>query len=330
MGAWFRRNRGRLILILIVFNVTISLGKRAIDQTYLYPGPLQMTRSIVIPPDGTRGAARILKTDGAIDYALIFRAAVWLTRQQGPVHAGEFVIRAHSSLRDILQILRFGAVVQHQVTIPEGLTGSQIAKLLNAAPAATGTVADPAEGSVLPQTYDYIYATPRADILHRAGAAMAGSLAAAWASRAPGLIIATPAQALTLAAIVQEETPLPAELPLIAAVYENRLRQGMKLQADPTVIFAASHGALASGGMITRTALATASPYNTYLYPGLPPGPICAPGLAALNAVLHPAATDDLYFVATGTGGHVFAATYQQHLQNVARYRAAQQKQPAD
>ncbi len=135
-------------------------------------------------------------------------------------------------------------------------------------------------------------------------------------------MLTSPDEAVTLASIVQEETPVKAELPEIAAVYENRLGRGMKLQADPTVIFAASGGAAAGGLPIFRADLANASPYNTYMVTGLPPGPICAPGLAAILAVLHPAASDDLFFVATGTGGHVFSKDYRQHLANVAAYRA--------
>jgi UPF0755 protein len=184
-----------------------------------------------------------------------------------------------------------------------------------------GVVAAPAEGAVLPQTYNYVYGARRAGILARAEAAAAKALQAAWRGR-DGAVDLTPEQALILASIVQEETPVAAELPEVASVYENRLAQGMKLQADPTVIYAASGGAVASGMAITRADLARDSAYNTYVAAGLPPGPICSPGLAALQAVLHPARSNNLYFVATGTGGHVFSRTYKQHLANVAAYRA--------
>jgi UPF0755 protein len=211
--------------------------------------------------------------------------------------------------------------VQHRVTIPEGLTAIQIARILNAAASASGRAAPPPEGSILPQTYDYVLNTPRPKILTRAAAALQAALAPAWAARDPNIPLASPEQAVILASIVQEETPLPAELPRIAAVYENRLKLGMRLQADPTVIYAASSGATASGLAITRADLQNPSPYNTYASPGLPPGPICAPGLAALTAVLHPVQTKNLYFVATGLGGHVFADTYPQQLRNIAAYR---------
>ncbi len=309
-------------MLLAALLMVVSLGRGAVHETYTAPADFADAKTVVIPAGGTAEAADALAQAGVIQYPLLFRAAAWLTHKQGHIHAGEFLIPAHASLQQVLNILRFGAVVQHQVTIPEGLTAMQIAKILNAAPAASGTVAPSPEGAVLPQTYDYTLNTPRAVILHRAERAETAALADAWTQRDRAVPL-TQHEALVLASIVQEETPLAAELPKVAAVYENRLAKGMKLQADPTVIYAASDGAVASGVAITRSDLENPSPYNTYLHEGLPPGPICAPGLAALNAVLHPAVSDDLYFVATGTGGHVFSKNYKQQLANVAAYRAA-------
>lgn len=314
--------RGRLLLIFFALVLCLNLGKMAINETYISPGPLATTRIIVIPPEGTAAAAKILHQNHAITYPLAFRIATWLTRKQGPIRAGEYEIPARSSLAEILNILRFAAPVEHHVTIPEGLTAFQIAKILNAAPATTGRIALRAEGSILPQTYDYTLGTPVEKIAARAALALQTALAAAWPNRDPTIPLTTPTQAITLASIVQEETPLPAEFPKIAAVYENRLAQNMRLQADPTVIYAASYGVAASGLPITRANLASPSPYNTYAHPGLPPGPICAPGIAAILAVLHPSPSHDLYFVATGTGGHIFAQTYAQQLTNIAAYRS--------
>ena len=152
---------------------------------------------------------------------------------------------------------------------------------------------------------------------------MRQALQTAWAARDPSIPLTSPQQALTLASIVQQETPLAAELPEIAAVYENRLARGMRLAADPTVIFAATGGRVSGGQPITRSDLATPSPYNTYMYAGLPPGPICAPGIAAIEAVLHPAQSQALFFVATGAGGHVFADNFQEQQQHIKQYRAA-------
>ncbi|MCW8307580.1 endolytic transglycosylase MltG [Acidiphilium sp. PA] len=316
-------SRGRLILVLMALVVAANIGNQAVRQSYYAPGALAVTRDVVVPPGSTVAVARTLKRAGVIRYPLIFELAAWITRRQGPLRAGEFEFVAHGSLRRILHTLRSGAVVQHKATIPEGLTAIQIAAIINALPEARGHVAPPPEGSVLPQTYDYVYGATRQSILRRMQHAMTRALAAAWAARAPDLPVQTPQQAVTLASIVQLETPVAAELPKIAGVYENRLAQGMKLQADPTVIFAVTKGqATALPHRVTDHDLATPSAYNTYLHHGLPPGPIASPGIAAIDAVLHPAATQDLFFVATGTGGHVFARTFGEQLANIARVRA--------
>jgi UPF0755 protein len=316
-----RALRGRIVLLLVTLLVTLRLGEMAVRQSYFGPGPLRVSVDIVIPPGETASTSTVLRRAGVIAHRLPFRIAAWETRKQGPIHAGEFLIPARSSLAEILAILRHGAPVQHQVTIPEGLTGTQIAAILNAAADASGHVSPPPDGAVLPQTYDYTLGTRRAAILQRAEAALNHSLSAAWAERDLSVPLDSPQDALILASIVQQESPLPAELPEIAAVYENRLAMGMKLQADPTVIYAASNGANSGGVAIRRGDLANPSPYNTYVHGGLPPGPICAPGLAAINAVLHPAPSAALFFVATGTGGHVFAENFQEQLRNIAAYR---------
>jgi UPF0755 protein len=313
--------RGRVVLLLVVLLMAVRLVNMAVHETYDGPGPLGVTRDLVVPAGGTARAAAALERAGAWRQPFVFRLAAWMTRGDGPVRAGEFVIPAHASLARILDILRHGAPIQHQVTIPEGLTGVQIAKILNAAPDAAGVVAAPADGAVLPQTYDFTLGTKRAAILARAEAAMGQAVSAVWAKREAGIPLGSPREAVILASIVQEESPIGAELPEIAAVYENRLARGMKLQADPTVIYAASGGQVAGGVPISRAELAADSPYNTYVVAGLPPGPICAPGMAALNAVLHPADSDALYFVATGNGGHVFARDFAGQLRNIENYR---------
>jgi len=311
------------VLVLCVVVFTVNLAMMGAHELLQAPSDRGEALDVAVPAGTTAEVARALTAAGVIDDPLVFRAAVFFTRKQGPIRAGEYLFPARASLQQIMEILRFGAVVEHQVTIPEGLTGAQIAKILNAAPDAVGRVAPPPEGAVLPQTYAYTMGTKRAAILLRAEQAMDAAVASAWAGRDKTISLTSPDEAVTLASIVQEETPLPAELPKIAAVYENRLAAGMKLQADPTVIFAATGGATAEGLPIFRTDLSNASPYNTYVVQGLPPGPICSPGLAAIKAVLHPAASDDLFFVATGSGGHVFSKDFRQHLANVAAYRAA-------
>lgn len=320
---------GRLILVLWILVIVLSMTKMAVQESYDGPGALTVTKNVYVPPGGMAAVAKRLDQAGVIHHPLIFEIAAWLTRRQGPVRSGEFRFVAHGSLRRILHTLRFGKVVQHKATIPEGMTATQIAAIIDALPDATGHIAPPAEGSILPQTYDYTYATPRPAILARMRRAMRRTLAKAWQTRAPNLPIRTPSQALILASIVQLETPVAAELPKIAGVYENRLRKGMKLQADPTVIFAVTGGkATALSHRVDAADLAVQNPYNTYLHHGLPPGPIAAPGLAAIDAVLHPDPTKDLYFVATGKGGHVFARTFGEQLANIARYRAQSIRHP--
>jgi UPF0755 protein len=212
--------------------------------------------------------------------------------------------------------------VAHHITIADGLSAKQIAGVLNHAEASTGEVAPPDEGSVLPQTYDYEYGTSRTAILARARAAMKKELAVAWPARAPEVHLSSPEAALILASIVERETARASERPRVAAVFLNRLQTGMRLQADPTVAYTASGGSGVLDHKLTRSELERDDPYNTYRNLGLPPGPICSPSIASLQAVLHPLQSDDLYFVADGNGGHVFARTLEAHERNVAKWRA--------
>jgi len=287
------------------------------------PGPLPETRAIVVPRGGIDQLAAALHDAGLIDSPWRFRLAVWFGRSDGALHAAEFSFPAHASLRQVLVVLRTARPVQHRITIAEGLSAQQIAAAINHADAASGEVQPPAEGSVLPQTYDYEYGTPRTIILDRARAAMERELAADWGDRSPDVPLATPREALILASIVERETARADERPRIAAIYLNRLQAGMRLQADPTVVYAFSGGSGAMDHKLTRSELERDSPYNTYRNAGLPPGPICSPGSASLRAVLHPAHSDELYFVADGSGGHVFARTWEAHERNVAKWRAS-------
>ena len=296
-----------------------ALGAR---HVYTLPGPLAAARDVVVPRGGTLRVAEALHAAQVIDSPLAFRVAMLATERAGPIHAAELAFPAHASLREVLVILRTARPVEHRLTIPEGLTAKQITALLAHAEALTGSANVAAEGVVLPQTYSYEYGATRAQVLARAEAAQAQMLAAAWAGRASNLPLASPRDAMILASIVERETAKPEERPHIAAVFLNRLRLGMRLQADSTVVFAASEALGVLDHPLTRAELELDSPYNTYRVKGLPPGPICAPGPAALDAVLHPMASDDLYFVADGTGGHVFARTLVQHDANVKRWRS--------
>ncbi len=307
------------------FVIGFGVARQVMDR----PGPLPEAADIVVPRGSVTEVAQVLRDHHAIQSVRLFRVAVATTAHDGPLHAAELAFPAHASLRQVLTVLRSASPVEHMVTIPEGLTGQQIAAVLNGAAAATGTVRPPPEGSVLPQTYAYVYGASRSGILRRAEAAMRHALARAWANRAPDLPLSSPQQAVILASIVERETALPAERPHVAAVYLNRLRKGMRLQADPTVVYAASEGSGTLDHPLTRSELASDDPYNTYRHRGLPPGPICSPGIASIRAVLHPMDSDDLYFVADGKGGHVFARTLAEQERNVAAWRAHEAAQRA-
>ncbi|WP_424810446.1 endolytic transglycosylase MltG [Roseococcus sp. YIM B11640] len=289
-------------------------------DAYSRPGPLSSPATVVIPRGGTEAIAAALREKGVIGDPRIFAAAAWITRDQGPLRAGEFAFDAAVPMEEVLRILREGRMVQHRLTIPEGLTARQIAAILERADTLAGEVPAIQEGALLPETYTFTRGDTRASIVRRATAAMDQALAEAWASRAPDLPLATPREALILASIVEEETGVASERPLVAGVFVNRLRRGMMLQSDPTVAYGVSQG-VPLDRALTRADLDSSHPYNTYRIRGLPPGPISSPGRDALRAVTRPEATDYLYFVADGSGGHAFARTLDDHNRNVARWR---------
>lgn len=318
-----RRRRIALIGIglALVLGGGIAAGYAGLRQRLDRAGPLDRPLAVVVPHGDTATVGEALRAAGVIDSDRLFRVAAWLTRKRGALHAAELAFPAHASLRDVLVVLRTAKPVEHRLTIPEGLTALQIAALVGHAEAATGAVTPPPEGSVLPQTYSYEYGTQREVLLARAEAAMDRALAVAWAGRALGLPLANPEDAVILASIVERETALPEERPRVASVYLNRLRLGMRLDADPTVAYAASGDSGVLDHALTRLDLEQDGPFNTYRRTGLPPTPIDSPGMASILAVLHPAAGNDLYFVADGSGGHVFARTLQAQNRNVARSR---------
>jgi len=244
-----------------------------------------------------------------------------LSRGQGMLHAGELEFPAYVSLRQVLTILRTGHPVVHKLTVPEGLTAAQVALLLDRAPALDGETVLPGEGMFLPETYLFERGTSRSVIAERGRDAMDRALDRVWQGRKLDLPLASSAAALTLASIVERETGKADERPHVAAVFLNRLRRGMKLQSDPTVIYGASGGLGTLDHGLTRAELDREDPYNTYRIPGLPSGPISMPGLASLKAVTQPAESEDLFFVADGIGGHVFARTQEEHVKNVAHWR---------
>ncbi len=286
------------------------------------PGPAAAPTTVVIPHGAnSAGIAQLLKEAGVVERPWLFLLETHLGAKQG-LRAGEYGFPAHVSLASVIDMMHRGQVVIHRFTVAEGLTVYQVLAALRQAEGLSGKIEmPPDEGSLMPQTYFYSFGDSRDGLINRMTRAMNEAIDEMWPQRAAGLPLSNKIEALVLASIVERETAIPEERPHIAAVFLNRLKQHMKLQSDPTVIYAVSHGEGLLDHALSHDELATASPFNTYAVEGLPPGPICNPGRASLQAVLHPLASDDLYFVADGSGGHVFAKTLGEHNRNVARLR---------
>ncbi len=252
----------------------------------------------------------------------MFRLGARIQKVDSSLRAGEYAFPAAISAGDVVAMLSAGKTVVRRVTVPEGLTSAEVLALVAETPGLTGEVGTPpAEGTLLPETYHFSFGDTRADLIARMREAMTAELDTLWAARDAGLPLETPEEAVVLASIVEKETAVAAERRRVAAVFVNRLRKGMLLQSDPTTIYAVTGGAGPLDRPLTRKDLAIDSPYNTYVSPGLPPGPIANPGRASLAAALNPVDSNEYYFVADGTGGHAFARTLEEHERNVARWR---------
>ncbi len=316
----------RVIIGLAVVALIIASAFAWAVNAFNRPGPLTAETTVVIEQgDGLAAVAARLADAGVISDPLLFRLGVRLLGDARGLRAGEYAFGPGASMRSVVASLAAGRTLDRRLTIPEGLTSAAIVELINAAPALSGTLdAVPAEGSLLPETYHYSYGDSRGELVARMQEAMTRTVAELWPQRAAGLPLGTAQQAVILASIVEKETGLAAERPRVAAVFINRLKRGMPLQADPTIAYGLALEGAAPGRPLTRADLARRSPYNTYLQRGLPPGPIANPGRASLAAVLNPADTDELYFVADGSGGHAFARTLEEHNRNVAKWRRKQ------
>jgi UPF0755 protein len=261
--------------------------------------------------------------------ALIFRAGVMYNGKQAALKAGEYAIPSGATPRQIMDILIEGKSIVYKLTLAEGLTSAMILDLVRRHPSLSGEVTiAPSEGSLLPETYIFNRGMPRDDLILRMQDDHKRTLNELWAQRAPNLPFATQQEAVILASIVEKETGIAEERPRVAAVFVNRLRKGMKLQSDPTIIYGLTKGVPLGRG-IRKSELDKATPYNTYVIVGLPPTPIANPGKASLAAVLNPAQTEDLFFVADGTGGHVFAPTVAEHEKNVQKWRDIEKQRAA-
>jgi UPF0755 protein len=295
-------------------------GKQMLES----PGPLKEDKIVNIPARAGKGdIAEALQKEGVIDVnRWVFIGGVFALKAATELKPGEYEFRKNASLRDVIGTIVEGKVVQHAVTIPEGLTSEQIVTRLSDNDIFTGTVREmPREGTLLPETYKFPRGTTREQVIQRMQQSQKRVLAEIWERRNSDIPVKTPEQLVTLASIVEKETGKADERSRVAAVFVNRLRQKMKLQSDPTIIYGLAGGKGTLGRPIKRSEIMQPSPYNTYVVDGLPPGPIANPGRASLEATANPARTRDLFFVADGTGGHSFTETYDQHQKNVAKLR---------
>ena len=313
------------VLLAVVAGLALFIGKQRFED----PGPLQQDRVVNIPRgSGMRDIADVLSREGVIDQPWLFIGGVLVLKAREDLKAGEYEFKAHSSLRDVVATIVEGKVVAHQVSIPEGLTSEQIVGRLLQDTVLTGDIKEiPREGTLLPDTYNFARGVTREQMIQRMQQAQQHLVREIWDHRSPDVPIKTPEQLVVLASLVEKETGKPDERTRVAAVFVNRLKQKMKLQSDPTIIYGLVGGKGTLGRPIMKNEIVQPTPYNTYVIDGLPPGPIANPGRASLEAAANPARTRELYFVADGSGGHAFAETYEQHQKNVARLRSIESDQ---
>lgn len=283
------------------------------------PGPLQEAKTIMVPRgSSTKAIGTLLAREGVVNSELEFVIASKLSFAQNVLKAGEYTFTPAMSVQQVIQKLSGGDVIHRSLTIPEGLTVAQVRAIIEADQGLSGPPLNFAEGALLPETYSFQFGTKRADIMRQMAKAMTQAIDEAWETRDMSLPLKDKNDLLTLASIVEKETSLAEEMPIVAGVYINRLNKGMKLQADPTVIYGASD----YEGNLTKVHMREPHAYNTYVNFGLPPGPIANPGKLAIQASARPAKTDYLFFVADGKGGHLFAKTYKEHQANVRQFLA--------
>jgi len=318
----------RLFVLAIVLAV-LAVGAWYWEQwNFQQPGPSPSYKIVMVEPgDHVNTIAQHLADNGVIANGYLFRIGLRIRGLQAQLKAGEYGFPAHASMADVAGILISGKSIQHKLTAAEGLTSKMIFDIVKADPVLTGDPgAVPDEGTLLPETYLFTRGTSRSEIIARMKKAQAKVLDELWRARKADLPVKTKDDAIVLASIVEKETAIPEERRHIAAVFMNRLRLGMKLQSDPTIIYDITQGYPLGRG-IRESELMRASPHNTYVIAGLPPTPICNPGKDSIAAVLNPADSNDLYFVANGHGGHVFSVTVEQQNRNVSEWRRIEKLQ---
>src|SRR3981081_1412797 len=318
-----------LILVLMIGGGGAYIyGKQKIEA----PGPLPEDKIVNIPARaGMTDIADTLQREGVIDNnRWAFIGSVFALKARSELKPGEYLFQKNASLRDVIGTMVEGKVVQHAITVPEGLTSEQIVARLSENDIFSGSVKEiPREGTLLPETYKFPRGTSRDQVIVRMQQTQKRVLAEIWERRSPDIPIRTPEQLVTLASIVEKETGKADERSRVAAVFVNRLRQKIKLQSDPTIIYGLVGGEGTAGRPVQRSQIQQPSPYNTYVLEGPPPGPTVPPARVArppLDAAANPARTRDLWFGADGTGGHAFTETYDQHQKNVAKLRVIEKQ----
>lgn len=312
-----------LLSLSLVGALVLLAGVSFASRQLKAPGPLPADAVVYVAP-GSEVVQIIAQLEKAqvVDQPTLMKSALWAQRKWSKVKAGEYLFKAHASLSDVIDTLVSGKQVLHSVTLPEGLTSFQIVERLRASDVLAGEIKQvPPEGSILPETYKVSRGTSRSRLLRKMKRSQDALLDRVWRNRAKDLPLKSKYELLTLASIIEKETGRADERTRVAAVFYNRLNKRMKLQSDPTIVYGLVGGKGTLGRSILKSEIRKPTPYNTYVIPGLPPGPIANPGRAALEAAANPSRTNDLYFVANGTGGHAFAETYEGHKKNVARWR---------
>jgi UPF0755 protein len=314
-----------LIVLAIVVGTAVVLGKQRFDTR----GPLAEDKVVNIPRGlGIRDIADLLVREGVIDQPWTFVGGVIVLKARDELKFGEYQFPKQASLHDVISTIVEGKVVLHQISVPEGLTSEQIVQRLLDMDILNGNIREvPREGSLLPESYKFTRGTPREQVIQRMQQGQRRVLQEIWDHRVADLPLKSPEQLITLASIIEKETSRPEERTRVAAVFVNRLKQKIKLQSDPTIIYGLVGGKGTLGRPIMESEIRQPTPYNTYVIEGLPPGPIANPGRASLEAAANPARTKEIFFVADGTGGHAFAENYDQHQKNVERLRAIERQQ---
>jgi UPF0755 protein len=314
-----------LILFAIVFGGGLLIGKQRFDAR----GPLVEDRTVNIPRGlGLRDIADLLVREGVIDQPWLFVGGVFALKARDELKFGEYQFGRQASLHEVIETIVDGKVVQHQISLPEGLTSEQIVQRLLDSDILTGNIREiPREGSLMPESYKFPRGTPREQVIQRMQQAQRRVVQEIWDRRTPDLPLKSPDQLVVLASIIEKETSRTDERTRVAAVFVNRLKQRIRLQSDPTIIYGLVGGKATLGRPILESEIRQPTPYNTYVIDGLPPGPIDNPGRASLEAAANPARTKEIFFVADGAGGHIFAENYDQHQRNVERLRGIERQQ---